>query len=119
MSGGLFGLSFFAPFRRSLALSGNIAAEEVDQMGRGRGGVLDAAYHEHDLAVHLRHGGAGDDAVGVLGQYQPAHVADAQAVFDKREDEVVVAAGVLHPRRNLVTAHLQSRSPPRPAAAWR
>lgn len=42
-------------------------------------------------------GGPADHMIGGLVQNQLPHVADAQAVFDQGEDQVVVPAGVLHP----------------------
>ena len=70
--------------------------EKLNEVYGGRRRILDAAHHEHDLPVILRHCGTAGHAVGILCEDQLPHISDTQIVFYQREDEVIIAAGVFH-----------------------
>ena len=77
--------------------------EKLNEVYGGRRRILDAAHHEHDLPVILRHCGTAGHAVGILCEDQLPHISDTQIVFYQREDEVIIAAGVFHTWRNFIS----------------
>ena len=77
--------------------------EKLNEVYGGRRRILDAAHHEHDLPVILRHCGTAGHAVGILCEDQLPHISDTQIAFYQREDEVIIAAGVFHTWRNFIS----------------